>query len=995
TTLHHTGHHTYIETSTHPVLTQAIQDTLNTPDTTTETTQITVIPTLRRNQPEPTTFHHALATLHTHTHHTPNHHLPHPHHHTNLPTYPFQHQHYWLKSESATGTDIGAVGLGRSGHPLLGAVVRLPESDGAVFTNRVALNTHPWLGEHTVAGTVLVPGTALLELAVRAGDELGEPVVSELVVEAPLAVPRSGGVQLRVTVGERDGAGLRPVSVHSRTEDALDDAPWTRHVTGFLGGARPVPAEVAVAWPPTGAERVEADGFYAAQRAAGFEFGPLFQGLRQVWLAGDEVCAEVALPEDAAHTEDFLLHPALLDAALHAAAFLPGRSGPDAPARLPFAWSGVALHATGATALRVRVRPCGPDDIAVELADTTGAPVASIGTLTMRPADLERLPGRSATGEMLFRTRWTDLPVTASPATEPAVPGLLDLTADEAEPGAEQAAALPKRARALVARALEGIQEHLAQPVPDRPLVLVTRDARRDPAMAAVWGLGRVAQSENPGQVVLADVDDAPRSRRLLAAAVATGEPQLAVHDGTVTVPRLVRDVPAGAPRPLDPAGTVLVTGGTGTLGGLVARRLVTHHGARHLLLTSRRGPDAPGARELAAELTALGAEVTVTACDIGDPADAAALVAGVAAEHPLTAVVHSAAVLDDGVLTSLDPSRVETVFGPKVDGAWNLHLLTEHLDLAAFVLFSSASGTLGNAGQGNYAAGNGFLDGLAAYRRERGLPGLSLAWGLWEQASEMTGALLAGAQGHLKQDVLAMTDEEGLALFDAALGAAESAAVLVPVKLNPAALRQAAHLPAVLRGLVPTARPAARQAAAEPAQSLVDRLRALPPQERSGKLLDTVLAHTAATLGHAGAGALDARQAFRDLGFDSLAAVDLRNRVGASTGLRLPATLVFDYPTPAALAGHLLAELGLDTAEESAAEHAVGELRRFMETLGELVVATEDRARVAERLRELAAEWHSPAAGPEPGADGPTSDDDILRMAEAALGLPGSTPQA
>ncbi|WP_181809739.1 beta-ketoacyl reductase, partial [Streptomyces shenzhenensis] len=340
-----------------------------------------------------------------------------------------------------------------------------------------------------------------------------------------------------------------------------------------------------------------------------------------------------------------------------------------------------------------------------------------------------------------------------------------------------ESVAAPRRARDLVARALEAIQRHLAEPVPDEPLVVLTRGARRDPTMAAVWGLVRVAQSENPGQVVVVDLDEAAESRGLLAAAVASGEPQLALHAGAVSVPRLTRQVPSGTARALDPEGTVLdpegtvlITGGTGTLGALVARRLVVHHGVRRLLLTSRRGADAPGAPELVAELTALGATVTVAACDIGDPDEAERLVAGVPAEHPLTAVIHSAAVLDDGVVTALDAARIDTVFAPKVDGAWQLHRLTEHLDLAAFVLFSSASGTVGNAGQGNYAAANAFLDALAEYRAARGLPALSLAWGLWETASEMTGALLAGTQGHLKQEVLAMTDEEGLALFDAAL---------------------------------------------------------------------------------------------------------------------------------------------------------------------------------------------------------------------------------
>ncbi|MFF7904102.1 SDR family NAD(P)-dependent oxidoreductase, partial [Streptomyces sp. NPDC007920] len=988
TTLADTGHHTYIETSPHPVLLPSIEDTLtqHTPHTPT-----TTLHTLRRNQHEPTTFHQALATLHTHTHHTPTWHLPttptNPH--TPLPTYPFQHQRYWLKTDGKA-MDIGAVGLDRSGHPLLGAVVRLPESDGAVFTNRVSLRTQPWLAEHAVSGTVLVPGTALLELVVRAGDELGAAVVSELVVETPLAVPATGSADLRVSVGDPDESGLRPVTVHSRAGDADAEAAWTRHVTGHLSAVpQPLPLAGPAVWPPAGAEAVAVDDFYAEEQAAGFEFGPLFQGLRAVWVQGDEVFAEVGLPDDADVSTAFLLHPALLDSALHAAAFLPGRRGGDAPVRLPFAWSEVALHATGATALRVHIRPVGADDIAVEVTDPTGAPVASVGRLVTRPVDAGRIGEQGGTADMLFATGWTPLGVDATSPLPESVPGdLLDLTG----PGTSPDLPVPRRSRALVTRALEAIQEHLGKPEPGALLVVLTRDARRDPAMASVWGLVRVAQSEHPGQVVLADVDEAAESRRLLPAAVATGEPQLAVHAGAVSVPRLGRFQPAEAgPAPLDTDGTVLVTGGTGTLGGLVARRLVTHHGVRHLLLTSRRGPDAPGAHQLREELSALGATVAVTACDIGDRVAVEELIAGVPAEQPLTAVIHSAAVLDDGVFTSLDPARIDTVFAPKVDGAWNLHLATEDLGLAAFVLFSSASGTLGNAGQGNYAAGNGFLDGLAAYRRQLGLPGLSLAWGLWEQASEMTGALLDGTRGHLKQDVLAMSDEEGLQLFDAALSGAaapDSPSVLVPVKLSRTALRQSVNPPAVLRDLVPRTRPAARQAAAEAPDSFLDLLRRSTAPEQSKKLLDMVLTHTAATLGHTTAGAVDERQAFKELGFDSLAAVDLRNRIGTTTGLRLPATLVFDYPTPAALARYVGEQLGLDSGEDGSATEALAELHRLEASLDELALEPGDRAEIADRLRKLAAKWHVPATGPGPDLELAT-DEEILRLAEAELDLP------
>uniref|UniRef100_UPI00397B6266 type I polyketide synthase n=1 Tax=Amycolatopsis sp. cmx-8-4 TaxID=2790947 RepID=UPI00397B6266 len=960
----------FVEVSTHPVLVMAIEDAV-------ESSGALVVPTLRRDQPEWRMMVSALARVHAATDLPVDFGLPEARLDVDapLPTYPFQHERFWLKTVGTT--DLPALGLAETGHPLLGAAVHLP-GDGAVFTNRLSVRGQPWLADHAVAGTVLVPGTALLELVVRAGDELGAAVVSELVIETPLSLPADGAVQLRVKVGEPGEDGLRPVSVHSRTDDvATADAEWTTHVNGFLSRIpQPPTVEDPAGWPPPGAEAVDVGDFYPRQREAGFEFGPLFQGLRAAWLRDGEVFAEVELPEGTEVPSGFVVHPALLDAALHAAAYLPGREA--TAARLPFAWNGVAVHSVGATALRVHIRATGADDVAIEVADMTGAPVASIAALSTRPVDPRRLEAAGVEDGLLFRMTWPTLAVTAVP--DPLPGPLLDLAA----PGD---LAAPECARALVHRALEAIQRHLAA-AETAPLVVRTRDARRDPAMAAVWGLARAAQTENPGQVVLADVDDVPASARLLTAAVATGEPQFAVHDGVVSVPRLARAGRAGRePRRLAPDGTVLVTGGTGTLGGLVARRLVTHHGVRHLLLTSRRGPCAPDAVELHAELTELGATVTVAACDVGDRDALAELLEDIRPEHALTAVVHTAAVLDDGVFTTLDDERVNTVFGPKVDGAWYLHELTKDLDLAAFVLFSSASGTLGNAGQANYAAGNGFLDGLAEYRRHLGLPATSLAWGLWKRASEMTGSLLDGSRGHLKQDVRAMGDEDGMRLFDATLGR-DDTAVLVPIALDLGALGRSANPPAVTRGLLGPGRAAARTRAGNPdpatAGSFVDGLRRLTPPEQVKKLLDVVRAHTAATLGHQGSGAITDTQPFRDLGFDSLAAVDLRNRVGATTGLRLPATLVFDYPTPVALAEHLCDALGI--TEEPAADRVLAELDRLAAAFDEVLVEAADRAPVAARLRELAARWRPAAEHADLGAA--ATDDDIFRLAEAELDL-------
>nr|APD71982.1 type I polyketide synthase 9 [Streptomyces sp.] len=1184
-----------------------------------------------------------------------------------LPTYAFQRQRYWLDGDDATAADAAALGLGDPEHPLLGAAVPLADGQGVVLTTRLSLRTHPWLAGHEIGGTVLLPGAGLVEMALRAGHEIGCDRVEELTLEIPVMIPREGSVTLQIRVGAEDEAGWRPLTVHSQAGPYEE---WVRAVSGALSADAAQPEADLTAWPPPGAQQLDldVDGFYAAYQRLGYNYGPSFRGLKAAWTRGEEIFAEVALPdEERAAAAEFTLHPALLDACLQSAGvgsfFDSGGS-----MRLPFAWSGVSVYAGGAASVRVRVTSSGPDAVTFDLADSTGAPVARVERLLipeMTPEQLERVSAEEK--EKPLRLDWVPVvaqstPVSADRWTVLGAQGIAEL---EGAPVPEfvvlECAAdgagddLPAAARERTGEVLTALRTWLeGERFADSRLAVVTRAAVGnagadvgDPAQAAVWGLVRVAQSENPGRFLLLDLEPGADLAAVLPTALAAGEMQLAVRADEPLAPRLVRSdargalvPPAGAawrmdvttpgtldnlallpatrakdvlgplevrisvraagvnfrdvlialgmypgrasiggegagvvtevgaevtglragdrvtgilseafgptvvadsrsvvrfpdewsfeqaasvpvafatayyglmdlaglkagetvlvhsaaggvgmaavqlarhlgaevfgtaspgkwdtlraggladdriassrstdfeqafgeatggrgvdvvlnslagefvdaslrllPRggrfiemgkadlrdadrvaeqhrgvgyrffdlidagldrfqeilgtviglfrdgvlhhlPLstwdvrhgpdafrhisqarhtgkvvltmppvwDPEGTVLVTGGTGTLGALTARHLVTARGVRHLVLVSRRGADAPGAGALREELTAAGADVTVTACDLADAEAVRSLVAGLSEAHPLTGVVHTAGVVDDGVLASLTPERIDTVFRAKVDAAVNLRAATRDLDLAGFVLFSSASGVLGSPGQGNYAAANAFLDAFAHRCRAEGLPAVSLAWGLWAEASGMTGQLGGEDRARISRGGLVpLTNEQGLELLDAAI--LEDQPLLVPARLERSVLRKQAAdgtLPPLLSRLV---RAPARRAAAGPGQSegptLAQRLSGVPATEHERLVVELVRGDLAAVLGHSSPAGVDPTRSFQEMGIDSLTAVELRNRLNGATGLRLPASLVFDYPTPGALAQHILAEVAPDGVTEAVA---------------------------------------------------------------------------
>ncbi|WP_415807489.1 SDR family NAD(P)-dependent oxidoreductase, partial [Mycobacterium avium] len=428
-------------------------------------------------------------------------------------------------------------------------------------------------------------------------------------------------------------------------------------------------------------------------------------------------------------------------------------------------------------------------------------------------------------------------------------------------------------------------------------------------------------------------------------------------------------------------AGTVLITGATGMAGSAVARHVVTRHGARNLVLVSRRGLDAPGAAELVAELTAAGARAEVVACDAADREALAKVIADIPMQHPLTGVIHAAGVLEDAVVTSLTPQRIDTVLRAKVDAAWNLHELTRDLDVGAFVMFSSIAGLAGASGQGNYAAGNSFLDGLAAHRRAHGLPAISLGWGLWDQASAMTGGLGAADLARFGRDgIVAMSSQEALELMDTALIVDEP--FLLPAHIDLAALRakfDGGTLPPMFVDLINA--PTRRQvddslAAAKSKSALLQRLEGLPEDEQQAVLLDLVRSNIATVLGSSSPEAIHPDRAFQELGFDSLTAVEMRNRLKAATGLALSPTLIFDYPNSAALAGYMYREL-VGTSEQPTAAAAPGEAE-IQRVVGSIPVKRLRQAGVLELLLALANESTGTAQSATPAV---TTEKDIADM--------------
>lgn len=851
-----------------------------------------------------------------------------------LPTYAFQRTRHWHAHAHAHEESRQSFG-DATGHPLLGEALSLAER-GTVFVSRLSATKPSWVCGHELFGQVLLPGTALLEMALAAGERVGSDSVQELTLERPLVLPERGELEVQVALEEPDDDGRRALTVHSRTGAA---AAWVRNATGTLGSEPPSEPASLTAWPPNDAVPIALEGLYDELEARGFRYGESFRGLRRAWQHGADLLVEVGLPEELVpEAGRYSVHPALLDAALHAL-FTPAGGRQTA---LPFVWTEVALRRAGASELRVKLTPMGEQGLALVLFQANGEHVGTVRGLRTRSASAEQL---RSSAERAYRVRWLEQPRPASVENESgswallgeSLPGFAashyaDMTALEA--ALARGERLPaacmvllctagahtdpvQGAHASTRRVLETLKAWVSDERLDAArLVIVTARAVAtedgedvlDLAHAPVWGLVRSAQAEYPERFVLLDLDECSASKldsALQRLSRGASEPQFALRSGELRVPRLApadSKRPSGAPatRRLS-EGTVLITGGLGTLGGLVANHLVRVHGAKHLVLCARSA----GGDALKAELESAGAQVRIARCDLRDREAVRALLSDIPSERPLVAVLHAAAALKDGLLLSQGDEHIDRSFAGKLEGAWHLHELTRDKPLSAFVLFSSISGVWGNAGQVSYSAANTFLDALAFHRRAQGLPAVSLAWGFWGERSGLTrdlGDLIIARMA--RHGVLPMTSEHALSMLDEALGPSE--ALRVPMRVDTAALAaQREGLPAVLRELVRArgARSVARSS------SLTERLSTLSAEQAERVLLDLVRS-TAASIFGTSYDEVEPERPMEDLGLDSVMAVELRNRLGTATGLRLGATVVFDHPTPLVLAQRLAREL-------------------------------------------------------------------------------------
>lgn len=856
-----------------------------------------------------------------------------------LPVYAFQRRKYWLpyrtllpaESMEAVATKPRARDTGTStlGHDVLLDATSIPGTNTIIYSGFLSTIRQPWLRDHIIGGQSLVPATMFTELALRAGRECAESsaheqmILDELVVLAPLDLSSEEEgdeqeFQVQVLIGEpqvEDSSTRRSVDVYSRPSGVATQHEWTQHVTGTLQLTSPPNTETDL--PTNGTNPTEADSEVDVSKAyevlddAGISYGPTFQGVRAIWRQNDtDLLVQIDPPQNQGQKPGFDLHPALLDAALHAQILAAPEKVSRGHIRLPFSLQGIKVAPSSTSGpILALIRHLDEERFSVTLRDkSTGALVAEVSEVMLRafqPAIAE--------GD-LYHLKWTELKSTHAPRSS-----ILDEIVFVQNPGNVDAAQLPSVVHDAVAEALRVIQEWRAKkttaPVGSR-LVFVTEKASSIPdpnvVAAAVWGFVRSAQAEFGAEsIVLIDLDGSSESQEALSRALSAKQEVVSVQAGKIMVPTLSKKSPVPGtytPTTLDVSGTVLITGGMGGLGVILTRHLVRTHGARSLLLVSRSGIEAPGARELLDELSSQNAAaVRIEACDVGDRQQLAALLERNQEHPPISAIIHCAGVVDDGVLSSQTMERVSRVLRPKVEAAWNLHQLAPDT-VRSFVLYSSFVSVIGNEGQAAYAAGNAFLNALAHMRVAQGLPALSLAWGPWANDVGMAAGNKLVVPNLRVANAQPVTDLQGLQLLDRALQTSES--VLVPLLLR-------GSFPMVSSpGTISKANKTSAQGEAKKVAVWRKKLAAVEPESRHDTLLGLVRDEVAAVLGYQQDTLPDGP--LTDLGFDSFTSVTMSNRMRVLSGFRdLPVTLAMDYDTPQALVQYLLGRLEAEPEPE------------------------------------------------------------------------------
>ncbi|KXG49399.1 Acyl transferase/acyl hydrolase/lysophospholipase [Penicillium griseofulvum] len=881
-----------------------------------------------------------------------------------LPTYAFQKELLWSEAPPLHPE----INLGRknTGHGLFDGGIEIASTGMLVFSGTVMDDALVWLQEHKVIDTVLMPGAVFFE-CMRAAGHAVQPGAWELVnglVQKPLAFMPNVRVRLQVTVGPPDH-GTRQVQVYGAAEGGL---PWTLHAEGSLVPAHTDASGDVTPFALEGAQKIDLRTVYRDFDVLGYHFGPRFRCLKEAWVMDEEVWARTVSSVDIEllSPNGCCLDPALLQSAIHSVllAHWIKRTG-DNGVFVPFKVEGVSLPTTKQSEIWVRVFDFERDGegfqasidvysdqganigrlhrVHYQLVDRVALQCADLGDVNRlqfrvawHPVDADHIELRSGVWGLQFpagEVKWAEKVKTSLVRAGIKVIDACDLNDAKRLDGLlclwDSSADILHQAHDFTAKALTQLQA-AAKTEFAKPLVWVTRqavgtgieDRVTGLGAGALWGLMRTARNEHPEltlRLIDLDGDEGEPTEHLLARALMLrSEPECALRRGHISAPRLQYLHEADTvPRVqkqwfLRPDGAVLITGGFGGLGRRVARWLVSTHGIRDLVITSRGGMNTPGAKEQVDELAELGANVTVVASDSADFQSVRSVVGMFNKDRPLRGAVHAAGVLDDGILSALTPHRCDAVFRPKVDGAWYLHHLTQDMELDVFMMFSSISGILGMPGQGNYAAANAFLDALAHQRRSNGLAATSVAWGPWEGQGMIAGLGETGRARLTQLGLDSIGPAEGLQLLE--LAARGDYALTVAAALDPNRLRSSydrkAGVPPLFRLLLRGKGEYDRQLDGERFTDLCNVLRSATPQEQATTVMDAVRETVAKTLGFMSPEDVHINQPFQDLGIDSLTAVLTRNQLAELTGLALPASIVFDHPNAKALAQFLLSKL-------------------------------------------------------------------------------------